>query len=378
VRDVARQVEEGARFLGAQLQRVANAVTTELRLGRRPQPIEPRVQVPPPWPPPAVPMVSSDVHAGRLGLPDFADLPGNAFASVEAFLQFQRQAVAGARYAVELDADATWSALEDSRRATFRSSVASRAHEADEIALWRRAWWLHAIGGRPRAPFEIATPMELATLLVDALRVTLAPGAPPAELPREIDAWWTALTVESRARIAAYTNDRVAGAGRRLRQEGVLPGGQPAIPDKEESRRGKRRGRRPPSRAEIERVRAAGEGAVAAERALDLRFVRLGPVCGACTRETGGCCSLTVPLLWREADYRLLALGDADVPAPDPQTPGACPFLGPQGCRLPSERRPHICRTFLCERAEAALGDDLGPARTEIEVFGAARSQLAL
>ena len=39
------------------------------------------------------------------------------------------------------------------------------------------------------------------------------------------------------------------------------------------------------------------------------RFRGLGPVCGACTRETGGCCSLTVPLLWREADFRLMALG---------------------------------------------------------------------
>jgi hypothetical protein len=323
-------------------------------------------------------MVSSDVAASRLGLPDFAELPGNTFASVEAFLRFQRQAVAGARYAVELDADATWSALDASRRAAFRSSVANRAHEADETALWRRAWWLHAIGGRPRAPFEIATPTELAELLVHALHVTFAPGAPPAELPTEIDAWWAAITVESRARIAAYTSDRVAGAGRRLRQEGVLPGGQPSARDGDALRRGKRRGRRPPSRAEVERVRTAEERAVAAERALDLRFIRLSPVCGACTRETGGCCSLTVPLLWREADYRLLALGNADVPAPDPQTAGACPFLGPEGCRLPSERRPHICRTFLCERAEAALGDELGPARNEIEVFGAARSQLAL
>lgn len=322
-------------------------------------------------------MVSSDVPAiTRLGLPAFDDLPGNGFASVEAFLQLQRQAVAGARYAVELDGDAAWSQLDEARRECFRSAVAGHA-DGEPSALWRRAWWIHAIGGRPRAPFEIGTSAELAERLVEALRVTFAPLGPPAELPTEIERWWVALTAESRARIGAYTAARVAGAARRLRGEGVLGDGEAEAPPIEEPRRGKR-GRRPPSRADLRRVREAADRAVAVHRSLDRRFAVLGPVCGACTRETGGCCSLTVPLLWREADYRLLALGAADVPEPDARTAGACPFLGLEGCRLPSERRPHICRSFLCERAEAALGEGLAAARAEVEELTTARSQLVL
>jgi hypothetical protein len=138
----------------------------------------------------------------------------------------------------------------------------------------------------------------------------------------------------------------------------------------------KRRARRPPSRSEVGRVRAAAQRAVAAQGKLDRRFEQLGPVCGACTRETGGCCSLTVPLLWREADYRLLAIGSAELPEPSDATVGACPFLGLEGCRLPADRRPHICRSFLCEKAEAALGSELAAARREIDELGAARSQL--
>jgi hypothetical protein len=123
-------------------------------------------------------------------------------------------------------------------------------------------------------------------------------------------------------------------------------------------------------------VREAEQRSIAIHRGLDERFRGLGPVCGACTRETGGCCSLTVPLLWREADFRLMALGETRVPGPERATPGACPFLTGEGCGLPSDRRPHICRSFLCERAEEALGAGLEPVRAEIGKLTAARSQL--
>jgi hypothetical protein len=189
------------------------------------------------------------------------------------------------------------------------------------------------------------------------------------------------LTATVRARIATYTHERVTAARRRLIADRIVDGAAPGSPERDpvasaHGAKGRRARARPPSRAEIERIRAAAERAVAAQRALDVRFVPLGPVCGACTRDTGGCCSLTVPLLWREADYRLLALGPDDVPRPSDETSGACPFLGREGCRLPADRRPHICRAFLCERAEAALGDQLKTAWDEIGNLAQARSQL--
>jgi hypothetical protein len=323
-------------------------------------------------------MVSSDVTVKRLGLPAFSELPGNSFASVESFLQFQRQAVGGARYAVELDADAVWQDLSAEGRLRFETLAASLGLDQPQTALWRRAWWLHAIGGRARAPFEIATPTELAEALGKTLREALAPQEPPGELSSELEVWWREITAASREQIARYTSDRVAAAARRLRTEGVISDspepGATVEPELLSGRR--RRARRPPSRSEIGRVRAAAERSVAAQDKLDRRFASLGPVCGACTRETGGCCSLTVPLLWRETDYRLLALGGNALPEPSDSTAGACPFLGQDGCRLPAERRPHICRSFLCEKAEAALGSELAAARQEIDELGVARSQL--
>jgi hypothetical protein len=130
------------------------------------------------------------------------------------------------------------------------------------------------------------------------------------------------------------------------------------------------------SKRAIGRVRAAEARLTASHRRLDGHFVPLGPICERCTRDTGGCCSLTVPLLWREADYRLLALGGGGMPEPLDETSGACPYLGPNGCRLPSERRPHICRSFLCDLAEEALAASLPEVRAEIRFLTAARSQL--
>lgn len=317
-----------------------------------------------------------------LGLPSFSDVPDcGTIGSVEAFLHHQRQAVAGARYAVELEADAAWLRLPPERRAGF--AAAAKAGGADDAVQWRRAWWLHAIGGRPRAPFEIATSSDLAAALIGALRSALAPDEPPADLPREIDAWWRQLTAAGRDRIAEYSAARVAGAASRLRAEGALTTGRTDVEVEpghhEPEGRGRRKGRRrPPSRAEIRRIHDAASRAVSAQERLDRHFIPLGPVCGACTHETGGCCSLTVPLLWREADYRLLALGQAEIPAPSPDTPGACPFLGRQGCRLSPIHRPYICRSFLCERAEQALGDDLDTAHAEIGELARARARLAI
>jgi hypothetical protein len=316
-------------------------------------------------------------------LPPFERVPGNGFASVDAYLQFQRAAVGLARRAVEAEADAAWQALGASSRERFR---VGSGDPGDLAAAWRRAWWIWAIGGRPRAPFEIGTSREHADGLIAALR----PLAPPPELPAAVERWWRELTARARERIAGYVAARVAGSARRLAEDGVMdaaeaarlaaavpeaPAPTEAAPDPAGAPSG-RPSRRGISRAQARRVRAAEQQSVAIHRALDERFRGLGPVCGACTRETGGCCSLTVPLLWREADFRLMALGRTAVPAADGATPGACPFLSLEGCGLPSERRPHICRSFLCERAEAALGPALEPIRAEIGRLTAVRSQL--
>jgi hypothetical protein len=299
-------------------------------------------------------------------LPAFDQIAGSSFATIDAFLQFQRAAVGAARRVVDGRAEAAWAALSAERRDVFgRVAV---GFDVEPAALWRRAWWLHAIGGRPRPPFEIGTTTEQAALLADALR----PFEPPAELAVELDRWWTGLLAACREHIADYTAGRVAGAARRLAEEGLLA---PASdqPQAIVQRHGKKRR---VSDADRRRVRAAEGRLLESHRTLDVRFRMLGPVCGACTRDTGGCCSLTVPLLWREADFRLLALGGDETPRPLDETSGACPFLGLEGCRLPSERRPHICRSFLCEKAEQALGSELPSIRAELDRLGAARSQL--
>src|SRR5919197_4072475 len=132
-----------------------------------------------------------------MDLPRFERIPGNAFASVDAYLQFQRAAVGLARRAVEAEADAAWARLGASSRERFR---VGSGDPGDLEATWRRAWWIWAIGGRPRAPFEIGTSSEHADRLMSALR----PLSPPAELPAAVERWWRGLLERSRERIASY------------------------------------------------------------------------------------------------------------------------------------------------------------------------------
>ncbi len=35
---------------------------------------------------------------------------------------------------------------------------------------------------------------------------------------------------------------------------------------------------------------------------------------------------------------------------------GSCDDLGPDGCRLPRDKRPPACRSFTCEVSDAASG----------------------
>jgi len=316
-----------------------------------------------------------------MGLPTFDEVAGNGFATIDAYLGFQRAAVAAARREMEEVGTAFWERLSEAERAQFASAA---GEPADVEGAWRRVFWLYAIGGKARAPFEVGIRPEMASTLMAAL----GPLRLPVELPQEVDRWWRALLERCRGRIAAYVGERVVGAGKRLAAEEVLPAAGSGFDSRRgdlegdglegDERVGRRRGRgkRRASGAEVRRVQGAEERVVAAHRELDHQFSELGPVCGVCTRETGGCCSLTVPLLFREPDFRLLALGGAVVPSPLAETQGQCPFLGPMGCRLPSERRPLICRSFLCDTAEAALAERIGVVRDEIEELTAARSRL--
>jgi hypothetical protein len=307
----------------------------------------------------------------------FLPIPAPTFASVDGYLAYQREAVAAVRAIFDQDADRAWEALPPEGRDRFVQALLDLMLEHGSAALWRRAWWLHAIGGRPRAPFETGTPPEAAGRLGRALSAALAPSPAPADRREAVEAWWRDLLALCRWHIADHVARRVAGAGRRLAAEEVLPPSSvdaPALADGPAGR--PKPPRRPLTDAERRRVRAAEGEMVALHRRLDGRFVPLGPVCAACTRETGGCCSLTVPLLWREADYRLMAVGGVRPPEPSAETPGQCPFLGDRGCRLPSERRPHICRSFLCDRAQAALGEALPQVRTDLEQLNQARSRL--
>jgi hypothetical protein len=300
-----------------------------------------------------------------------------AFASVDGFLAYQREAVASARAVLEQDADRAWEQVPVEGRDRFVQALLDLMVEHGTAPLWRRAWWLHAIGGRPRAPFESGTPPETAGRLIRALAAALAPSGPPADRPEAVARWWRELIALCRDHIASHVVDRVASAGQRLAAEGVLdPGDAEALADGRANARPPKPHRRPFTEAERRRVRAAEAETVRMHRRLDERFRPLGPVCAACTKETGGCCSLTVPLLWREADYRLMAMGGVRPPAPAAETAGACPFLGDRGCRLPSERRPHICRSFLCDRAQAALERTLPQVRTDLERLNEARSRL--
>jgi hypothetical protein len=248
-------------------------------------------------------------------------------ATIDAFLNAQRRAIAGTRQRVESRADMIWRALPEPDRAAFRvasDGVPCPADVAESAAYrWRRAAWIAVIGGTPRAPFEVATPPEtaitlqaaiggLATIEIDALR-------------QAFDTWWTAFQELARRTIAERVRERIEATAARVHA------GPAQSPDSARRRR----------------IANAESKMVNLHRQLDDAFRPLAPVCGACTRETGGCCTITVPLLWREADFHLLGTGSGDVPDPVAMPPGACPFLGTDGCRVASERRPYICRTFL-------------------------------
>src|SRR5436190_22590147 len=138
-------------------------------------------------------------------LPRFERIPGSGFASVDAYLQFQRAAVGLARREVEVEADGAWARLGERSRERFQTATGD---PGDLPATWRRAWWIWAIGGRPRAPFEIGTSGDHADQLMSALR----PLGPPDEVPAAIERWWRGLLARSRERIASYVAARVAGS----------------------------------------------------------------------------------------------------------------------------------------------------------------------
>lgn len=311
-------------------------------------------------------------------------IPPPAFSGIDGFLAYQRAAVSSARAALDDDALAVWRELGADRRALFLSRL---AHEDDGLALWRRAWWLYAIGSLG-APFDAGIEPEQRGGFKRAVASAFAPHAPPPDRPRALAAWWRDVLSGCRQYIAGYVAARIASSAGRLRADGIIDeavraelaalalerSGDNASRTRAMTPRTTRP--RAASRSDRRRVLEAAAEVVSAHRSLDRRFADLGSVCAACTRETGGCCSLTVPLIWREADFRLLALGGVEAPSPDEANGGSCPFLGDTGCRLPSDRRPHICRSFLCERAEAALGDGLGAVRADLQLLNAARSRL--
>ena len=299
---------------------------------------------------------------GSIDFPNPVECEGGDVTTIDAFLGFQRNAVQVARQIVDQYANVHWRNIDAAHQQLFTDATIVLPPLYLPINAWRRAWWLHTIGGQPRAPFETTTSPTVADQLVAALRAAMAPIELP-EKPRQAFAeWWYAFIEHCRMRIAGHVEARIAQS--RSAIDSIAEEKQAAKP------------RRKASGVTRERLADAERRAMEAHRALDKRFEILGSVCRTCTRETGGCCTLTVPLIWREADYRLLALDDGAVPLPAGETAGACPFLGTMGCRLPANRRPFICRSFLCDRAEAALGDNLPLVRRELLQLANARSQL--
>ena len=127
-------------------------------------------------------------------------------------------------------------------------------------------------------------------------------------------------------------------------------------------------------RRELEAL-AAGERAwlaaqVARIGALQLELDRLfraidGPsVCAGCR---GGCCSRA---RHHATLTNLLSYLLAGEEPPLPDFGLTCPYLGPQGCRMPVARRPFTCVIFLCEPLDARLDGALRAdyARTEAEL----------
>ncbi len=54
----------------------------------------------------------------------------------------------------------------------------------------------------------------------------------------------------------------------------------------------------------------------------------------------------------------LLSFARHGTPLPAADFSCACPFLDPQGCKLPVSGRPYNCITFICDRIEDALAPD--------------------
>lgn len=74
-----------------------------------------------------------------------------------------------------------------------------------------------------------------------------------------------------------------------------------------------------------------------------------------CTDCLGGCCghgSFHFNLA------NLLGYLVSGTPLFTPDFNSSCPYIGPQGCRIPVELRPFNCVTFICELVEANLSPE--------------------
>lgn len=105
-------------------------------------------------------------------------------------------------------------------------------------------------------------------------------------------------------------------------------------------------------------LQSARIGALQVE--LDQLFRSLdGP--GVCATCLGECCRLA---RHHATLTNLLSYLLAGEEPPRPDYALTCPYLGPQGCRLPVSYRPFACVIFLCEALDARL---TGPSRNTYE-----------
>ena len=87
-----------------------------------------------------------------------------------------------------------------------------------------------------------------------------------------------------------------------------------------------------------------------------------GPtVCADCR---GECCSRARHHATLTNLLSYLLAGE-ELPVPDYAL--TCPYLGPQGCRIPVARRPFTCTIFLCEALDARLTGSLRAAYEQVE-----------
>ena len=76
-------------------------------------------------------------------------------------------------------------------------------------------------------------------------------------------------------------------------------------------------------------------------------------ICAACG---GDCCRVG---RYHPTSLDLLAcIAREEFPLAPDFASGACPFLGPAGCRIAPSRRPFPCVSFICEQIEARLSGD--------------------